>query len=89
MLYSKDHVVGFLNRDTGHQGNTAGSNVLLNQHRLSGLKSKAEPGEPRGLTLYMLASRLQKQKAKLNPYMLACNSIGYFNAPPRPRPSAM
>jgi hypothetical protein len=34
-------------------------------------------------TLYTLASRLQKQKASFNPYMVACNSIGYFN------PSAM
>jgi hypothetical protein len=28
--------------------------------------------------LYTLVSRLQKQKAKLNPYMVACNFIGYF-----------
>jgi ribosome biogenesis protein Tsr3 len=24
------------------------------------------------------ASRLQEQKARFNPYMVACNSIGYF-----------
>jgi hypothetical protein len=39
---------------------------------------KAEPREQRGLTLYTLASRLQKQKAKLNPHMDACDLIGYF-----------
>jgi hypothetical protein len=39
---------------------------------------KAEPWEQRVLTLYTLASRLQKQKAKLNPHMAACDFIGYF-----------
>jgi hypothetical protein len=34
--------------------------------------------EQRGLALYTLASRLQKQEAKFNPYMVACISIGYF-----------
>jgi hypothetical protein len=42
---------------------------------------KAEPGEQRRLTLYTLASRLQKQKAKLNPHMAACDFIGYFISP--------
>jgi hypothetical protein len=41
------------------------------------LSPKAEPQEKRGLTLYTLTSRLQKQKAKFNPYMAACNSLGY------------
>jgi hypothetical protein len=31
---------------------------------------KAEPQEQRGLTLYTFASRLQKQKARSNPYRL-------------------
>jgi hypothetical protein len=39
---------------------------------------KAEPREQRGLTLYTLASRLQKQKARSNPYMVIFNFIGYF-----------
>jgi hypothetical protein len=39
---------------------------------------KAEPQEQRGLTLYTLASRLQKQKEKFNPHMAACDFIGYF-----------
>jgi hypothetical protein len=39
---------------------------------------KAEPREQRGLTLYTLASRLQKQKARSNPYMVVFNFIGYF-----------
>jgi hypothetical protein len=64
-------------RHTGHRGNSAGSNVLLCGHRLSGLESKGRAQRTRGLTLYTLASRLQKQKPKFNPYMVACNSIGY------------
>jgi hypothetical protein len=47
------------------------------------LQPKTEPQEQRGLPLYTLASRLQKQKARFHPYMVACNSIGYFT------PSAM
>jgi hypothetical protein len=39
---------------------------------------KAEPWEQRGLTLNTFASRLQKQKAKLNPLVAACDFIGYF-----------
>jgi hypothetical protein len=39
---------------------------------------KAEPREQRGLPLYTLASRLQKQKPKSNPYMVIFNFIGYF-----------
>jgi hypothetical protein len=39
---------------------------------------KAETQEQRGLTLYSLASRLQKQKTRSNPYMITCNSVGYF-----------
>jgi hypothetical protein len=42
---------------------------------------KVEPQEQRGLTLYTLASRLQKQKAKLDPHMTACDFIGYFISP--------
>jgi hypothetical protein len=40
--------------------------------------SKAEPQEQRSLTLYTLASRLQKQKARSNPYMVIFNFIDYF-----------
>jgi hypothetical protein len=39
---------------------------------------KAEPREQRDLTVYTLASRLQKQKARSNPYMVIFNSTGYF-----------
>jgi hypothetical protein len=39
---------------------------------------KAEPQEQRGLTRYTLASGLQKQKARSNPYMVIFNFIGYF-----------
>jgi hypothetical protein len=43
---------------------------------------KAEPQEQTGLNLYNLASMLQKQEARFNPYMVACNSIGYFTLLP-------
>jgi hypothetical protein len=43
--------------------------------------TKAEPQEQRGFTLYTLVSRLQKEKAKLNPNMVACDFIGYFIPP--------
>jgi hypothetical protein len=56
----------------------AGSNILLCQHSLSRLLSKGWAQEQRGLTLYTLASRLQKQKARSNPYMVVFNFIGYF-----------
>jgi hypothetical protein len=39
---------------------------------------KVELQEQRGLTLYTLARRLQKQKARFIPYMVTCNSIEYF-----------
>jgi hypothetical protein len=39
---------------------------------------KTKPQEQRSLTLCTLASRLQKQKARSNPYMVIFNFIGYF-----------
>jgi hypothetical protein len=42
---------------------------------------KDEHGEQRDLTLCTLASRLQKQKAKLNPHMAVCDFIGCFISP--------
>jgi hypothetical protein len=48
------------------------------QPRPRGLKSKAEPREQNGLTLYTLTSRLQKQKARSNAYMVIFNFIGYI-----------
>jgi hypothetical protein len=39
---------------------------------------KAGPREQRGLTLCTLASKLQKQKARSNPYMVIFNFTGYF-----------
>jgi hypothetical protein len=56
----------------GYTGNSAGSSALLCRHRLSGLESKGWTPRTKGAFLYTLASRLQKQKEKLNPYMLAC-----------------
>jgi hypothetical protein len=40
---------------------------------------KAERWEQRGLTFYTLASSLQKQKARSNPYVVIFNFIGYFS----------
>jgi hypothetical protein len=37
-----------------------------------------EPREQRGFALYTYASRLQKQEAGFNLYMVVCISIGYF-----------
>jgi hypothetical protein len=37
---------------------------------------KAEPQEQRGLTLNILASRLQKQEPRFNPCLVACDSVG-------------
>jgi hypothetical protein len=71
-------VAGISSWDTGQWGNLAGSNILLCQHRPSGLMSKAEPWEQRGLTLCTLSSRFQKQKARSNPYMVIYNFIRYF-----------
>jgi hypothetical protein len=62
-------------------GRLAGSNVYCAGTDSADLCPKAEPREQRGLTLYTLASRLQKQKAKLNPHMAACDSISYFISP--------
>jgi hypothetical protein len=73
------NVAGISRWDMGHWGSLAVSNVLLCLHRLSGLVSKGWVREKRGLTLYTLPSRLQKRKARFNPYMVACNSIGYFS----------
>jgi hypothetical protein len=52
-------------------GRLAGSNVYCADTDRVDLCSKAEPQEQRGLTSYTIASRLQKQKAKLNPHMAA------------------
>jgi hypothetical protein len=62
--------------DTRHWGNLAGSSVLSHQHRLRRIMSKCCAQEQRGLTLYTLASILQNQKARSNPYMVIFNCIG-------------
>jgi hypothetical protein len=73
------NVVGISSWDAVHWGSLARSYILLCQHRLSGLVSKDWAWEQRSLTLYTFASRLQKLKARFNPYMIACNSIDYFS----------
>jgi hypothetical protein len=57
-------------------------------HRLSALMSKGWAPWKRDLLLYTLANRLQNQKAKLNLYMAACDSIGYFIDPSAMCPSS-
>jgi hypothetical protein len=64
--------------DTGLLRQFAGNNILLCSIDSVDSCPKAEPREQRGLTLYTLASRLQNQKAKSNPYMVIFNFIGYF-----------
>jgi hypothetical protein len=41
---------------------------------------KSQPREQSDFTLYTLASRLQKQKARFHPCMVTCNSFGYFSS---------
>jgi hypothetical protein len=62
-------------------GRLAGSNIYCANTDPVDSCPKAEPWEQRGLTLYTLASRLQKQKAKLNPHMATSDFIGYFIFP--------
>jgi predicted Zn-dependent peptidase len=70
--------VGYSSREMGHQG-FLGSNVYFRAGSGSAdSHPKAELREQRGLALYTLASRLQKQEAKFNPYMVTCNFTGYF-----------
>jgi hypothetical protein len=59
-------VAGISNGDSGHWGSLAGSNIYSAGTDWEDSCTKAEPQEQRGLTLYTLVSRLQKQKAKLN-----------------------
>jgi hypothetical protein len=76
------NVSGISSWDTGHWGRLAGSNVYCaGTDPVDDSCPKAEPWEQRGLTLYTLASRVQKQRAKLNPHMPACDFIGYFIFP--------
>jgi hypothetical protein len=75
------NVAGISSSDRSHWGSLAGSNILLCRHRLRRLMSKPKPREQRGLTLYTLVSRLQKEKAKLTPHTATCDFIGYFIPP--------
>jgi hypothetical protein len=71
----------FASWDTSLWGRLAGSNVYCVGTNPVDSCPKADPWKQRGLTLCTLASRLQKQKAKLNPHMAACDFIGYFISP--------
>jgi hypothetical protein len=66
---------------TGCWSRLAGSNFYCASTDPANLCPKTEPRKQRGFTLYTLESRLQKQKAKLNPYLAACDFIGYFIFP--------
>jgi hypothetical protein len=75
VISPQEMLLEFASWDTGLLRQLAGSKVLLCQHRLSGLLSTDWAWEQRGLTLYILSSRLQKQKARSNPYMVIFNFI--------------
>jgi hypothetical protein len=62
----------------GHWGSLAGSNVYCVGTDSVNSCPKTGCWEKRGLILYTLTSRLQKQKARSNPYMVTCTPIGYF-----------
>jgi hypothetical protein len=79
--YGHELLRGISSWDMGHWGSLAEATFYCASTDSVDLCPKAEPREQRGLTLYTLASRLQKQKAKLNPHMVACDFIGYFIPP--------
>jgi hypothetical protein len=61
------NVVGISNKDTGHWGNSAGSKVLLWQHRLGGLESKGWTLRTKGSHLiYHLDQAIEKGEYSLS-----------------------
>jgi hypothetical protein len=52
--------------------------TVLTQNQRTHAQRLSPENKGRGLTLYTLTSRLQKQKAKLNPLVAACDFIGQF-----------
>jgi hypothetical protein len=71
----------FVSWDTRLWGRLEASNIYCASTEPADSCPKANPREQRGLTLYTIPSRLQKQKAKLNPHMAAHDFIGYFIPP--------
>jgi hypothetical protein len=67
-----------VSQDRRHWGSLTGSNIYCYSTGPADLCLKPERQEQRGLSLYTLASRLQKQKARSNPYMVIFNPVGYF-----------
>jgi hypothetical protein len=65
-------------RETGHWGSSIGSNILLCWHRLSKLVSKSWAPRTKGPHLIYPCKQVTEARSKVNPYMVACNSIGYF-----------
>jgi hypothetical protein len=79
---NRNHCIeGISSCNTGHGGSLAGRNILLCQHRPSRLMSKGWAPRTKGSHLIYLASKLQKQKAKLSPHMAAWDFMGYFIPP--------
>jgi hypothetical protein len=74
-------VAGISSWDMGHWSSLARSNILLCRHRLSTQHTCVQRLENKEASLYTLASRLQKQKAKFSPHMALCDFIGYFISP--------
>jgi hypothetical protein len=85
LLYSPGqasrNVVEISNRATGTETIQQKAIFYCSRTDSTNWSTKAEAQEQRGLTLNTFACRLQKQKAKFNPYMFAYNSIGYFTPP--------
>jgi hypothetical protein len=70
--------MGYSGSEMGHQG-FLGRNIYY--HASSGsvdFHPKAEPREQRGFALFIFVSRLWKQEAEFNTYMVVCISFGYF-----------
>jgi hypothetical protein len=63
--------------DTSLWGRLAENNIYCASTDPVDSCPKADPWEQRGLTLYTIPSRLQKQKGKLNPHMATYDFIGY------------
>jgi hypothetical protein len=58
-----------------------GSNILLCWQRLSRLVTKGWAPRTKRSHLIYLCKQVTEEKAKLNPYMAACDFIGYFIPP--------
>jgi hypothetical protein len=68
----------FASWDTGLLSQLAGNNILLCQHRPSGLVSKGWAPRTKGSHLIYPCKQVTETKARSNPYLVIFNFIGYF-----------